>query len=43
MGTVNYLIMRNTDLINVDADSDVSLEDLEERLRFLSERYETIP
>ena len=36
-----YLIRRNTDLINADAD--VSLEDLEERLRLLSERYVTIP
>jgi len=37
----HYLIRRNTDLINADAD--VSLEDLEERLRLLSERYVTIP
>ena len=36
-----YLIRRNTDLIN--ADDDVSLEDLEERLRLLCERYLTIP
>jgi len=36
-----YLIRRNTDLINADAD--VRLEDLEERLRLLSERYVTIP
>lgn len=36
-----YLIRRNTDLFNADAD--VSLEDLEERLRLLSERYLTIP
>jgi len=39
----HYLIRRNTDLINADADADVSLEDLEERLRLLSERYVTIP
>jgi hypothetical protein len=39
----NYLIRRNTDLINADADADVDLEDLEERLRLLSERYVTIP
>ena len=38
-----YLIRRNTDLINADADADVSLEDLEERLRLLAERYVTIP
>ena len=38
-----YLIRRNTDLINADTDADVSLESLEERLRFLSERYVTIP
>ncbi len=40
-----YLIRRNTDLINADADADadVGLEDLEERLRLLSERYLTIP
>lgn len=38
-----YLISRNTDLINADSDADVSLESLEERLRFLSERYVTIP
>jgi len=38
-----YLIRRNTDLINADDDADVSLEDLEERLRLLSERYITIP
>jgi len=37
----NYLIRRNTDLINADADVDI--EDLEERLRLLSERYVTIP
>jgi hypothetical protein len=36
-----YLIRRNTDLINADAD--VDLEDLEERLRLLCERYVTIP
>lgn len=36
-----YLIRRNTDLINPD--TDVSLEDLEEKLRSLSERYITIP
>ena len=39
----HYLIRRNTDLINADTDADVSLEDLEERLRLLSERYVTIP
>jgi len=39
----NYLIRRNTDLINADADADVDLEDLEERLRLLYERYVTIP
>ena len=38
-----YLIRRNTDLINADADADVDLEDLEERLRLLYERYVTIP
>ena len=38
-----YLIRRNTDLINADDDVDVSVEDLEERLRLLSERYLTIP
>ena len=40
-----YLIRRNTDLFNAnaDADADVGLEDLEERLRLLSERYLTIP
>ena len=38
-----YLIRRNTDLINADADADVDLEDLEERLRLLCERYVTIP
>ena len=37
----SYLIRRNTDLINADAD--VDLEDLEERLRLLCERYVTIP
>jgi hypothetical protein len=37
----NYLIRRNTDLINADADA--SLEDLEERLRLLCERYVAIP
>ena len=36
-----YLIRRNTDLINAYAD--VDLEDLEERLRLLCERYVTIP
>ena len=36
-----HLIRRNIDLINADAN--VSLEDLEERLRLLSERYVTIP
>jgi len=36
-----YLIRRNTDLINPD--TDVSLGDLEEKLRSLSERYITIP
>ena len=36
-----YLIRRNTDLINADAE--VDLEDLEERLRLLYERYVTIP
>ena len=39
----NYLIRRNTDLINADADTDVVVEDLEERLRLLYERYVTIP
>ena len=39
----NYLIRRNTDLINAHADADVSLEDLEGRLKLLSERYITIP
>ena len=39
----NYLIRRNTDLINADADADLDLEDLEERLRLLCERYVTIP
>ena len=39
----NYLIRRNTDLINADADTDVVVEDLEERLRLLYERYITIP
>ena len=39
----NYLIRRNTDLINADADADVVVEDLEERLRLLYERYVTIP
>ena len=39
----NYLIRRNTDLINADANADVDLEDLEERLRLLCERYVTIP
>ncbi len=39
----NYLIRRNTDLFNADADADVDLEDLEERLRLLCERYVTIP
>ena len=38
----NYLIRRNTDLINTDADNDVVVEDLEERLRLLYERYVTI-
>jgi len=38
-----YLIRRNTDLLNADADADVDLEDLEERLRLLCERYVTIP
>ena len=38
-----YLIRRNTDLINADADADVDLEDLEERLSLLCERYVTIP
>ena len=38
-----YLIRRNTDLINADADAGVELEDLEERLRLLFERYVTIP
>lgn len=38
-----YLIRRNTDLFNADADADVGLEDLEERLRILSERYLAIP
>ena len=36
-----HLIRRNIDLTNADAN--VSLEDLEERLRLLSERYVTIP
>ena len=35
-----HLIRRNIDLINADAS--VSLEDLEERLRLLSERYVTM-
>mgnify|MGYP001200587707 FL=1 len=35
-----HLIRRNIDLINADAN--VSLEDLEERLRLLSERYVTM-
>ena len=39
----DYLIRRNTDLINADANADVDLEDLEERLRLLCERYVTIP
>ena len=39
----HYLIRRNTDLINAHADADVSLEDLEGRLKLLSERYITIP
>ena len=40
-----YLIRRNTDLFNADADADADagLEDLEERLRLLYERYVTIP
>ena len=38
-----YLIRRNTDLINADADADLDLEDLEGRLRLLYERYVTIP
>ncbi len=38
-----YLIRRNTDLFNADDNDDVSLDDLEERLRVLSERYLTIP
>ena len=38
-----YLIRRNTDLFNADADADAGLEDLEERLRLLYERYVTIP
>ena len=38
-----YLIRRNTDLFNADADAGVELEDLEERLRLLFERYVTIP
>ena len=38
-----YLIRRNTDLINADDDADVGLEDLEERLKLLCERYLTIP
>ena len=37
-----YLIRRNTDLFNADADADVDLEDLEERLRLLCERYVAI-
>ena len=37
-----YLIRRNTDLLNADDNDDVSLDDLEERLRLLSERYLTI-
>ena len=36
-----HLIRRNIDLTNADAN--MSLEDLEERLRLLSERYVTIP
>ena len=38
-----YLIGRNTDLFNADDDADASPEDLEERLRLLSERYLAIP
>ena len=37
-----YLIRRNTYLINADDDVDVSLDDLEERLRLLCERYATM-
>lgn len=36
-----YLIRRNTNLLNPD--TEVSIEDLEERLRLLSERYVIIP
>ena len=39
----NYLIRRNTDLINADANTNANLEDLEERLRLLCEKYVAIP
>ena len=39
----NYLIGRNTDLINADANTNANLEDLEERLRLLCEKYVAIP
>ena len=38
-----YLIRRNTHLMNADANADASLDDLEERLRLLCERYVAIP
>mgnify|MGYP006065094211 FL=1 len=38
----NYLIRRNTDLINADANTNANLEDLEERLRLLCEKYVAI-
>ena len=38
-----YLIRRNTDLINADANTNANLEDLEERLRLLCEKYVAIP
>ena len=38
-----YLISRNTHLMNADANADASLDDLEERLRLLCERYVAIP
>ena len=39
----NYLIRRNTDLINADAITNANLEDLEERLSLLCEKYVAIP
>ncbi|MEC7406789.1 MAG: hypothetical protein VX461_03515, partial [Candidatus Thermoplasmatota archaeon] len=39
----NYLIRRNTDLINADANTNANLEDLEGRLRLLCEKYVAIP